>query len=74
MVLVLGIALLFYDERSLPGWALAVGGTVVIMAGILANLQVHFRATSLFNMLVMLGLFTAGLGLVAGGLLRPRGV
>jgi hypothetical protein len=70
--LVIGIALLVYDGRSRPGWALAAGGAAIIFVGILVNLQVTFRATSLANTLLMLGLFAAGLGLMARGLLRPR--
>ena len=38
------------------------------LAGIIANLQIFFRPTSLFNTLVMLGMLAAGLGLVARSL------
>ena len=66
--LLIGVALLFYDGRSVAGWALTAGGAVIILAGIIANLQIFFRPTSLFNTLVMLGLLAAGLGLVARSL------
>ena len=66
--LLLGVGLLFYDGRSVAGWALTGGGALIIVVGIIANLQVFFRPTSLFNTLVMLGLLAAGLGLVARSL------
>jgi len=66
--LILGIALLFFNSRSLAGWVLAGLGVVIIFVGILANLQIYFRTTSLFNLLIMLILFAGGLGLMARSL------
>ncbi|MDP8923016.1 MAG: hypothetical protein M3O34_09105 [Chloroflexota bacterium] len=68
--LLLGIALLFYNGRSVPGWLLVVGGSIIIVAGVLANLTIFFRPTSLFNTLLMFTLLVGGLGLVARSL-RP---
>jgi hypothetical protein len=36
--------------------------------GIIANLHIYFRPTSLFNTLIMLGLLVGGLGLIARAL------
>ncbi len=66
--LLLGVAILFYDGRSIFGWFLAGAGAIVIFAGIIANLQIHFRGTSLFNTLVMLFLIMAGLGMMSRSL------
>jgi predicted membrane channel-forming protein YqfA (hemolysin III family) len=66
--LLLGIGLLFFDGRSAWGWVLTAGGAVIILTGIVTNLHVYFRPTSLFNTLVMLGLLAAGVGLVARSL------
>ena len=63
--LVIGIGLLFFNGRSIIGWVLAGAGAVIIFVGILANLEIYFRQTSLFNVIVMLTLFAAGLGLMA---------
>src|ERR1700687_1009989 len=46
--LVIGLGLLFFDGKSIAGWVLAGAGTVIIFVGILANLQIYFRQTSLF--------------------------
>ena len=63
--LVIGLGLLFFDGRSIAGWVLAGGGAVIIFVGILANLQIFFTPTSLFNVILMLAMFAAGLGLMA---------
>ncbi len=69
--LVVGIAFLFFDGRSIIGWVLTIAGAVIIFVGILTNLDVYFRPTSLFNTLVMLVLLLGGIGLIARSL-RPR--
>ena len=66
--LLLGIGLLFFDGRSVFGWILTFGGVIVILVGIIANLQVYFSPTSLTNTMIMLGLLAAGIGLVARSL------
>jgi hypothetical protein len=69
--LLIGIGLLFFDGRSLVGWLLTGAGALIILAGIIANLQIYFRPTSLFDTLVILILLAGGLGLVARSL-RPH--
>jgi len=66
--LVIGVGLLFFDGRSIAGWILAGAGAVIIFIGILANLTIYFERTSLFNVILMLGMFAAGLGLMARAL------
>jgi hypothetical protein len=66
--LLLGIGLLFFDGRSVFGWILTFGGMIIILAGVIANLQIYFSPTSLTNTLIMLGLLAAGIGLVARSL------
>jgi uncharacterized protein len=66
-----GIGILFVTGKSVLGWFLAVGGLLFIFVGIIMNLDVHFRPTSLMNTLIMLGCIAAGLGLMAKGL-RPH--
>ncbi|MBN8741472.1 MAG: hypothetical protein J0H86_18340 [Xanthomonadaceae bacterium] len=69
---VLGVALLFFNGRSVFGWLLLVAGLVIIIAGVLVNLRVYFVATSLFNTLLMLVLLFGGIGLIARSL-RSQG-
>ena len=62
--LLLGIGILFVNGKSLAGRALVGLGSLVILVGIIANLDIHFRQTSLFNTLIMLVLLVSGIGLV----------
>jgi hypothetical protein len=66
--LIVGIGLLFFNGRSIAGWLLTFCGAVIILAGIITNLEIYFRPTSLFNTLMMLALLAGGIGLVAKSL------
>jgi hypothetical protein len=70
--LLFGVAILFFNGRSVVGWLLAVGGLLFILAGVIANMHIYFQATSLFNTLVMLVLLVGGLGLIARSLKTHR--
>ncbi|MGZ5494706.1 MAG: hypothetical protein ACXWHG_13965 [Thermoanaerobaculia bacterium] len=69
--LIIGIALLFFNGRSIAGWLLSIAGAVIIFVGILTNLEIYFRPTSLFNTVMMLVLLAGGIGLVARAV-RPH--
>jgi predicted membrane channel-forming protein YqfA (hemolysin III family) len=70
--LIIGIGLVFFDGRSIAGWLLSIAGAVIIIVGILTNLEIYFRPTSLFNTVTMLVLLAGGIGLVARSV-RPLG-
>jgi hypothetical protein len=67
----IGVALLFFNGKSVVGWVLTVLGFTVILVGVIANMDIYFERTSLWNTLIMLGLLAGGLGLVARSL-RPH--
>jgi hypothetical protein len=69
--MLLGVAMLFWNGRSVLGWVLTVGGALFILAGVIANMHIYFQATSLFNTIVMLVLLVGGLALIARAL-RPH--
>ncbi len=69
--LIVGIGLLFFNGRSIPGGSLTIAGAVIIFAGILTHLDIYFQPTSLFNTILMLVLLAGGIGLVARSL-RPQ--
>ena len=66
--LLIGIGILFFDGRSVAGWLLTAAGALIILVGIIANLHIYFRPTSLFDTLLILILLAGGLGLVARSL------
>ncbi|MEP6938957.1 MAG: hypothetical protein ABI846_04275 [Rudaea sp.] len=70
---IVGVGLLFFDGKSVIGWLLLVAGLVIVLAGIIANLHVYFRPTSLFNTLMMLVLLFGGIGLIARSLRSQAG-
>jgi hypothetical protein len=70
--LIFGIGILFFNGKSIIGWILLLIGVVIIFTGILMNLQIYFRRTSLFNTILMLVLLAGGIGLIFRGL-SPHG-
>ncbi len=67
--LLFGVGILFFDGRSFAGRFLTGIGALFILAGVIANLDIHFRHTSLFNTLVMLILLVGGTGLIVRAVL-----
>ena len=63
-----GIGVLFFNGRSTLGWVLTVGGISLILTGVLMNMDIYFKPTTLYNTLMMLGLFFGGLGVIARSL------
>ena len=64
----LGVGMLFYNGKSIPGWLLLGAGVVILFAGILGNLGIYWRSTSLFSALVMWVCLFGGIGLIAKAL------
>jgi hypothetical protein len=67
-----GIGVLFWNGSSRVGWALVGGGLLILVLGIIVNMQIHWRRTTLFDALMMLALIAGGLGLMARSL-KPSG-
>jgi hypothetical protein len=66
--LIFGIGFLFFNGRSIIGWGLTLIGVVVIFTGIIANLNIYFQPTSLYNTIITLVLLAGGIGLIARSL------
>ena len=69
--MILGIALLFYNAKSIAGWVLSVGSFAFMVIGIIMNLSAFFLPTNLPVTLMMLGLIGAGAGTMVRSF-RPR--
>ena len=63
-----GIAILFWNGRSIVGWILTCGGALFILAGVIANMHIYFQPATLFHTIVMLVLLVGGLSLIARAL------
>ena len=66
--LIFGIAILFFNGRSIIGWLLTAAGIIFIITGILMNLQIYFQQTSLFGTILIIVLLAGGVGLIARSL------
>jgi hypothetical protein len=66
--LLFGVFLLFLNGRSILGWVLTIAGTGIIFFGVLSNLDIFFRPTSLYVTLLILVLLLGGIALVVRGL------
>jgi len=66
--LLIGVGLLFFDGRSKIGWLLTACGALVILLGIITNLTIFFRPTSLYHTLIILVLLAGGLGMIVRSL------
>ena len=69
-----GIGILFSNGKSLIGRGLTALGFLAILVGIIMNLDIHFRQTSLWNTLTMLILIVGGMGLIIRSIMpmQPR--
>src|SRR5262249_18401229 len=47
--LLVGLGLLFFNGRAVLGWLLTAVGVLLILAGVLMNLDIYFRPTSLWT-------------------------
>ena len=63
-----GVAMLFFNGESKLGWLLTAGGLIIIVVGVIARLDVHWRSLSLFDTLLIFVLMAGGIGLVARSL------
>jgi hypothetical protein len=70
--LLVGIGVLTANGRSVLGWLLSGAGILLILVGVLMNLDIYFQPTSLWMTIIMFGLIAGGLGVFAKAL-RPHG-
>ena len=63
--LLVGIGILFFNGSSAIGWIVAGLGRVIIIGGVVGSMEIHFRRTTLWNTLMILGLIAGGIGVIA---------
>ena len=61
---IVGIGVLFFNEKSVIGWILTILGLVTIILGIIMGLKIYFRPVTLYQGLIMFGMMAAGAGLI----------
>lgn len=68
----IGVAILFFNYRNVIGWVLTAGSLLVMLIGVIANLQIYFAPATLFVTLGMFVLFVGGIALIVRSLLPSR--
>jgi len=71
--LLIGIGILFFNEKSILGWLITIFGIVTILLGILMGLKIYFKPVSLYQAVLMYGMTAAGIGLIAKSFFGKRG-
>lgn len=61
--LLFGIGILFFNGKSIFGWALVVLGIVTILLSIIMALRIRFKPITLYQGILMFGMTAAGAGL-----------
>lgn len=59
----IGIGMLFFNDKSVFGWILLIFGVITILLSILLILKISFRPVTLYYGIIMYGLTAAGAGL-----------
>ena len=62
--LIVGIGFLFFSAKSPAGWVLTILGITIILAEILVSMDMVLRPITLYQGIIMFGLFTGGIGLI----------
>jgi hypothetical protein len=64
----LGVALLFFNGKSVLGWLLSIGSLGAVFLSIIMNLTFYFQATNFFRTAGMISLMAIGLVMMARSL------
>jgi hypothetical protein len=70
--LLIGVAFIFYNANSIVGWVVTIGSLAALVIGIVSSVHFSLNGMSLFDLLLILGLFMAGLGLFLRSLRSAR--
>lgn len=68
----IGVGMIFFNYKSVLGWILAGGSLLLMLIGVIVNLQIYFAPTSLFVTLIMFILLIGGIGLIIRSLFPFR--
>lgn len=69
---IIGVILLFAMEKQIWGWILIVFGICTILLGLLMGLEIYFRPTTLYIVILMFGCVAVGAGLMFRGVIQSN--
>lgn len=65
---IFGVGMVFYNAANKIGWGLIAASLIMLVAGVIANIQFVLRPMSVFDLLIILALFIGGIGLFISSL------
>ena len=69
---IIGIILLFAMDNQVLGWILIVVGICTILLSLLMGLDISFKQTTLYIVILMFGCVAAGAGLMIRGVMQSN--
>lgn len=69
---IIGIILLFAMDKQIWGWVLIVFGLCTILLSLLMGLEIYFKQTSLYIVILMFGCTAVGAGLMIRGVIQSN--
>ena len=63
-----GIAIVFYNSKNYIGWFLLLASTVMLIFGVISNINLRMNTMSSFNLITILVLLLGGIGLFLSSL------
>ena len=66
--LIFGVGMIFYNAQNPLGWILTAATLVMLLFGIIANIQFRLRDMSAFELIMILALWVGGIGLFLNSL------
>ncbi|MCS6820750.1 MAG: hypothetical protein NZ551_02675 [Microscillaceae bacterium] len=64
---IFGIVMIFFNIKNIWGWLLMFGSMIMLLFGIILNLQIYMQTISALEILIMLVLIVGGAGLMLRG-------
>jgi len=65
---IFGIGMIFYNSKNYFGWFLAIASLIMMVVGVITNINFRFEHLSAFELIIILVLFIGGLGLFLSSL------
>jgi len=69
---IFGVGMIFYNSNNYLGWFLALASLIMLIFGVITNIQFRFDYLSLFELITIFILFVGGIGLFLGSLRNKR--
>lgn len=70
--LIIGIVMMFYNPKSLVAKIIIALGAIFIIATVIMSINFRFESTTLFNYVLMIGMTSAGAGMILKAVFKKK--